>query len=83
MRTEDMLPVLTELDEVGFHSLEVWGRATCDVCLRFLGEDPWERLRTIKRFVRKTPLQMLLRGCLADKIDLVLAEIPLVRADLG
>ncbi|CAA7602132.1 acetyl-CoA carboxylase [Acididesulfobacillus acetoxydans] len=62
MRTEDMLPVLGDLDEAGFHSLEVWGGATFDVCLRFLGEDPWERLRLIKRYVRKTPLQMLLRG---------------------
>ncbi|WP_068963413.1 acetyl-CoA carboxylase biotin carboxyl carrier protein [Desulfosporosinus sp. BG] len=62
MRTEDMLPILTELDEVGFFSLEVWGGATFDVCLRFLGEDPWERLRLIKSYVKKTPLQMLLRG---------------------
>ena len=62
MRTEDMLPILTELDQVGYHSLEVWGGATFDVCLRFLGEDPWERLRTIKQHVKKTPLQMLLRG---------------------
>ncbi|MHB1653786.1 MAG: acetyl-CoA carboxylase biotin carboxyl carrier protein [Desulfitobacteriaceae bacterium] len=62
MRTEDMLPILAQLDEVGFHSLEVWGGATFDVCLRFLGEDPWERLRTIKRYAPKTPLQMLLRG---------------------
>lgn len=62
MRTEDMLPILIELDQVGYHSLEVWGGATFDVCLRFLGEDPWERLRTIKQHVKKTPLQMLLRG---------------------
>ncbi|HUX46618.1 MAG TPA: acetyl-CoA carboxylase biotin carboxyl carrier protein [Desulfosporosinus sp.] len=62
MRTEDMLPVLTELDEAGFFSLEVWGGATFDVCLRFLGEDPWERLRQIKSHVKKTPLQMLLRA---------------------
>lgn len=62
MRTEDMLPILKDLDDVGFHSLEVWGGATFDVCLRFLGEDPWERLRLIKREVKKTPLQMLLRG---------------------
>ncbi|WP_088226392.1 acetyl-CoA carboxylase biotin carboxyl carrier protein [Desulfosporosinus sp. FKB] len=62
MRTEDMLPILEELDEAGYFSLEVWGGATFDVCLRFLGEDPWERLREIKRRVRKTPLQMLLRG---------------------
>ncbi|MHB8075037.1 acetyl-CoA carboxylase biotin carboxyl carrier protein [Desulfosporosinus fructosivorans] len=62
MRTEDMLPILTELDEAGFFSLEVWGGATFDVCLRFLGEDPWERLRQIKSIVKKTPLQMLLRA---------------------
>lgn len=62
MRTEDMLPILAELDEVGFFSLEVWGGATFDVCLRFLGEDPWERLRQIKSRVKNTPLQMLLRA---------------------
>jgi len=62
MRTEDMVPILAELDQVGYHSLEVWGGATFDVCLRFLNEDPWERLRTIKQHVKKTPLQMLLRG---------------------
>ncbi len=62
MSTEDMLPILTELDEAGYFSLEVWGGATFDVCLRFLGEDPWERLRQIKSRVKKTPLQMLLRG---------------------
>ncbi len=62
MRTEDMLPILAEMDEAGFFSMEVWGGATFDVCLRFLGEDPWERLRIIKRHVKKTPLQMLLRA---------------------
>jgi oxaloacetate decarboxylase (Na+ extruding) subunit alpha len=62
MRTEDMVPILTELDEAGYFSLEVWGGATFDVCLRFLGEDPWERLRLIKSHVKKTPLQMLLRA---------------------
>jgi len=62
MRTEDMLPILTEMDNAGFYSLEMWGGATFDVCLRFLGEDPWERLRQIKRQVTKTPLQMLLRA---------------------
>jgi len=62
MRTEDMLPILADLDEAGYFSLEVWGGATFDVCLRFLGEDPWERLRLIKSHVKKTPLQMLLRG---------------------
>ncbi|HWJ04054.1 MAG TPA: pyruvate carboxylase subunit B, partial [Verrucomicrobiae bacterium] len=62
MRTADMVPILAELDEIGYHSLEVWGGATFDVCMRYLDEDPWERLRTIKKHVIKTPLQMLLRG---------------------
>src|SRR5665648_113743 len=62
MRTEGMLPILTDMDEAGFYSLEVWGGATFDVCLRFLGEDPWERLRKVKSLVKKTPLQMLLRA---------------------
>lgn len=62
MRTEDMLPILEKLDSVGFYSLEVWGGATFDTCLRFLAEDPWARLRQIKERVKKTPLQMLLRG---------------------
>ncbi len=62
MRTEDMLPIAPLMDEVGFHSVEVWGGATFDTCLRFLREDPWERLRQLKRCFRRTPLQMLLRG---------------------
>ncbi len=62
MRLEDMLPIIGDLDSAGYHSLEVWGGATFDVCMRFLGEDPWERLRQIKRYATKTPLQMLLRG---------------------
>lgn len=62
MRTADMLPVLEQLDEIGYFSLEAWGGATFDSCLRFLNEDPWERLRTIKRHLKKTPIQMLLRG---------------------
>jgi len=62
MRTAQMLPVLESLDEVGYHSLECWGGATFDACLRFLDEDPWERLRVIKNHVHRTPLQMLLRG---------------------
>ncbi|NPV26214.1 MAG: pyruvate/oxaloacetate carboxyltransferase [Firmicutes bacterium] len=62
MKIEEMLPILEKIDAVGYHSLEVWGGATFDVCLRFLNEDPWERLRTIKKHVKKTPLQMLLRG---------------------
>ncbi|MCP3870324.1 MAG: sodium-extruding oxaloacetate decarboxylase subunit alpha [Gammaproteobacteria bacterium] len=62
MRTEDMLPVCERLDEVGFWSLEVWGGATFDACLRFLKEDPWERLRTLRKALPNTRLQMLLRG---------------------
>ena len=57
-----MLPLAPEMDKVGFHSMEVWGGATFDVCIRFLNEDPWERLRTLKRLMPNTPLQMLLRG---------------------
>src|SRR3990172_5792530 len=62
MRTEDMLPISEQMDEAGFHSVEVWGGATFDTALRFLREDPWERLREIKKRLKKTPLQMLLRG---------------------
>ncbi|HYA57528.1 MAG TPA: pyruvate carboxylase subunit B [Thermoplasmata archaeon] len=62
MRTRDMLPAAERLDAVGYRSLEVWGGATFDVCLRFLREDPWERLRLLKRAMPRTPLQMLLRG---------------------
>ncbi len=62
MRTRHMLPAVERLDAVGYRSLEVWGGATFDVCLRFLHEDPWERLREIKRRAKRTPLQMLLRG---------------------
>src|SRR5580658_2132050 len=62
MRTRDMLPAAERLDAIGYRSLEVWGGATLDVCLRFLREDPWERLRLLKRAMPNTPLQMLLRG---------------------
>jgi pyruvate carboxylase subunit B len=62
MRTRDMLPAAERLDAIGYRSLEVWGGATYDVCLRFLREDPWERLRQLKRAMPRTPLQMLLRG---------------------
>lgn len=62
MKTEDMLPIAEKLDNIGYHSIEMWGGATFDVCLRYLNEDPWERLRTIKKVIKKTPLQMLLRG---------------------
>lgn len=62
MRITDMIPMLEQLDEAGFHALEAWGGATFDSCLRFLGEDPWERLRTLRQYLKKTPIQMLLRG---------------------
>jgi pyruvate carboxylase subunit B len=62
MRTRDMLPVAERLDAIGYRSVEMWGGATFDVCLRFLHEDPWERLRSLKRAMPRTPLQMLLRG---------------------
>lgn len=62
MRTEDMVPILEDMDDVGYFSLEAWGGATFDSCIRFLNEDPWERLRTFKEHVTKTPLQMLLAG---------------------
>lgn len=62
MRTEDMLPIAAQLDQVGFWSLEVWGGATFDTCLRFLKEDPWERLRALRGALPNTRLQMLLRG---------------------
>lgn len=62
MSTEQMLPVLELLDQAGYHALEVWGGATFDACLRYLHEDPWERLRTIRKHVKNTKLQMLLRG---------------------
>ncbi|MGT2958516.1 oxaloacetate decarboxylase [Streptococcus bovimastitidis] len=62
MTTEQMLPILENLDNAGYHALEVWGGATFDSCLRYLDEDPWERLRTIRKAVKKTKLQMLLRG---------------------
>ena len=53
MTTDEMLPILEKLDEVGYHSLEAWGGATFDACLRFLDEDPWQRLRTIRSHVKK------------------------------
>ncbi|MGZ8365668.1 MAG: sodium-extruding oxaloacetate decarboxylase subunit alpha [Nitrospira sp.] len=62
MRTEDMLPIAQKLDGVGYWSLEVWGGATFDTCLRFLKEDPWERLRALRAAMPNTKLQMLLRG---------------------
>lgn len=62
LRTEDMVPIAERMNAVGFHSMEVWGGATFDSTTRFLGEDPWERLRTFKKLIPDTPLQMLLRG---------------------
>ena len=62
MRLDEMLPVLEQLDDIGYYSLEAWGGATFDSCLRYLNEDPWERLRTLKAHLKKTPIQMLLRG---------------------
>ncbi|MGD8309360.1 MAG: sodium-extruding oxaloacetate decarboxylase subunit alpha [Chromatiales bacterium] len=62
MRIEDMLPIASKLDRVGFWSLETWGGATFDACIRYLGEDPWERLRLLKQAMPRTPQQMLLRG---------------------
>lgn len=62
MRTEDMLPIAEKLDRVGYHSVEMWGGATFDSCLRFLNEDPWERIRLLKARMPHTPFQMLLRG---------------------
>ena len=62
MPTSDMLPILKTMDQAGYHALEMWGGATFDACLRFLNEDPWERLRAIRKEVKNTKLQMLLRG---------------------
>lgn len=62
MRIDDMLPIAAKLDRVGFWSLESWGGATFDACIRYLGEDPWDRIRELKKAMPKTPQQMLLRG---------------------
>lgn len=62
LKTEEILPILEKMDKVGYYSMEVWGGATFDSCLRFLNEDPWERLREIRKVVKNTKLQMLLRG---------------------
>ena len=62
MTTAEMLPILETMDQIGYHSLEAWGGATFDACMRFLNEDPWERLRQIRARVKKTKLQMLFRG---------------------
>ncbi len=62
MRTRHMIPIIEKMDEVGFFSLEVWGGATFDACIRYLNEDPWERIRIFKKYLKNTPTQMLLRG---------------------
>ena len=62
MTIEEMVPICDKLDAVGFYSMEIWGGATFDSCLRFLNEDPWERLRTLRKYLPNTKLQMLLRG---------------------
>ena len=62
MRTEDMLPILPKIDAVGYHSVEMWGGATFDTCMRFLDEDPWERLSRLREILKNSKLQMLLRG---------------------
>ncbi|AQM18482.1 MULTISPECIES: sodium-extruding oxaloacetate decarboxylase subunit alpha [Vibrio] len=62
LRIDDMLPIAQQLDQIGYWSLECWGGATFDSCIRFLGEDPWQRLRLLKQAMPNTPLQMLLRG---------------------
>src|SRR5690554_2250995 len=62
MRLDDMLPIAEKLDQVGFWSLETWGGATFDACIRYLGEDPWERIRQLKKSMPRTPQQKLLRG---------------------
>ena len=60
--TADLLPIAEKMDQVGYHAIEMWGGATFDVCVRYLNEDPWERLRAIRQVVKKTPLKMLVRG---------------------
>lgn len=62
MRLDDMLPIAAKLDDIGFWSLETWGGATFDACIRYLGEDPWDRIRQLKKAMPKTPMQMLFRG---------------------
>jgi len=62
MRTRDMIPIAEEMDKIGYFSVEAWGGATFDTCIRYLNEDPWERLRNLKSEFNKTPIQMLLRG---------------------
>ena len=70
MRIDDMLPIAEKLDQVGFWSLESWGGATFDACVRYLGEDPWQRIRLLKEAMPNTPQQMLLRGQMAKVLPL-------------
>ena len=62
LRLEDMLPIAPAMDQIGYWSIESWGGATFDACIRYLGEDPWERIRALKKAMPNTPQQMLLRG---------------------
>ena len=62
LKTADIELIASHMDQIGFHSIEAWGGATFDVCTRFLIEDPWDRLRKIKKLIPNTPLTMLLRG---------------------
>jgi len=62
MRTKDMIPILTQMDDIGFECIEMWGGATFDSCIRYLHEDPWDRISVFKQHIKKTPLRMLLRG---------------------
>ena len=62
MTTADMVPLLSAMDQVGYDSMEMWGGATFDVAVRFLKEDPWDRIREFKKYVKNTPLKMVLRG---------------------
>src|SRR4030042_1713292 len=62
MKLEDMLPIAEKLDKVGYHSVEMWGGATFDSCIRYLNEDPWERIRKLKKSMPKTKMQMVIRG---------------------
>lgn len=73
MRIEDMLPIAAELDKVGYWSLETWGGATFDACIRYLGEDPWERLRALKQAMPNTPMQIccVARTCLGTVTTLM------------
>ena len=74
MRVEDMLPIAEKLDKVGYWSLESWGGAIFDSCIRFIGEDPWERIRLLKQAMPNTKQQMLLRGHPVTDADLAVRE---------